>query len=126
MKKIFLTLSLLFAISVSSYSQIYVDNQGNVKKQRKSTASSNRQAVKNESRSSGSSFDMSKLSVGGNFSLQFGDYTVIGILQPGLDWAIHTIKINFMVVNGIAAILVSMYSDVFILSNILYLVYNLK
>ena len=33
-------------------------------------------------------FDPSKLSVGGNFSLQFGDYTVVGISpQIGYDFS---------------------------------------
>jgi len=87
MRKLFLMFSLLFSISIYSYSQIYVDNQGNVYDQRKKTTSNNK-AVRNVNKSSGSSFDMSKLSVGGNFSLQFGDYTVIGISpQVGYDFS---------------------------------------
>lgn len=88
MKKLFLIFSFLFSISIGSYAQIYVDNQGNVYDQRKKTAAGNKQAMKNTGRASGSSFDKSKLSIGGNFSLQFGDYTVIGISpQVGYDFS---------------------------------------
>lgn len=88
MKKIIFAFSLLFAISIDSYSQIYVDNQGNVYDQRKNATSNSRQTVRNTSSQSRSSFDMSKLSIGGNFSLQFGDYTVIGISpQVGYDFS---------------------------------------
>lgn len=88
MKKIIFTFSLLFAISIDSYSQIYVDNQGNVYDQRKNATSNSRLTVRNTSSQSRSSFDMSKLSIGGNLSLQFGDYTVIGVSpQVGYDFS---------------------------------------
>lgn len=88
MKKVFLILSLFFVVNISGFSQIYVDNQGNVFDQRKNTTNSEIKDIKNENRVNRSSFDMSKLSVGGNFSLQLGDYTVIGISpQVGYDFS---------------------------------------
>lgn len=62
-------------------SQIYIDNEGNIYDQRKSqnpTKQPLRQTERNKS-TSGSSFDCSKLTFGGSFGMQFGDYTVINI-----------------------------------------------
>lgn len=88
MKKLFLVFSLLLVIHTDVFSQIYVDNQGNVYDQRKNATANSKQVVRNSGQSARSSFDMSKLSIGGNFSLQFGDYTVIGISpQVGYDFS---------------------------------------
>lgn len=85
MKKFILLLFVFFSLSAVAYSQIYVDNQGNVYDTRKKTV--NKVPVKNTSKKS-SSFDPSKLSFGGNFSLQFGSYTVMGISpQVGYDFS---------------------------------------
>lgn len=63
MKKVISILSFLLVVNLAAYSQ-YSRNQ------------------------SKSGFDISKLSIGGNFSLQFGDYTVIGISpQVGYDFS---------------------------------------
>lgn len=87
MKKTILMFSLLLSFSTICYSQIYVDNQGNVYDTRKKT-SATKPVIKSLKKKSSSSFDPSKLSVGGNFSLQFGDYTVVGISpQVGYDFS---------------------------------------
>lgn len=87
MKKIILSLSVFLCLSAVGYSQIYVDNQGNVYDTRKKTTTQNQTTVKNTYKKP-SSFDPSKLSFGGNFSLQFGSYTVIGISpQVGYDFS---------------------------------------
>lgn len=85
MKKLTLLLLVFFCLSSICYSQIYVDNEGNVYDTRKKAV--DKQPVKNTYKKS-NSFDPSKLSFGGNFSLQFGNYTVIGISpQVGYDFS---------------------------------------
>ena len=83
MKKIALFLFLLLSVSSVGYAQIYVDKDGNVYDQRKKTTTvTTRQSsvqTKKKSQSSGIGFDKSKLTFGGNFGLQFGDYTVVNI-----------------------------------------------
>ncbi|MDH6309966.1 hypothetical protein M2451_002856 [Dysgonomonas sp. PFB1-18] len=90
MKKFILALSILLSASIACHSQIYVDNQGNVYDQRQTTtttSTTSKTAVKSSGYSSGSKFDASKLTFGGNLSLQFGDYTVVGISpQVGYDF----------------------------------------
>ena len=86
MKRVILLLSFLLSISVATYSQIFVDKNGNIYDQRQKRESEQNGSQKKEPLSS--SFDKSKVSVGGNFSLQFGDYTVIGISpQVGYDFS---------------------------------------
>ncbi len=82
MKKM-IFMALLFSMTIALQAQIYVDNKGNVYDQRKSSTTTATSAKSNNRSSSGSSFDMSKLSFGGNLSLQFGDYTVVGISPAG-------------------------------------------
>lgn len=85
MKKSIILLSFLFFTSVLCNSQIYIDNNGNVYDQRVSN-SVKKTDSKYGNYQSGNKFDMSKLSIGGSLSLQFGDYTVIGISpQVGYD-----------------------------------------
>lgn len=89
MKKFILAISILLSASIACHSQIYVDNQGNVYDQRQttSTTTTNKTVVNKSNYSSGSKFDASKLTFGGNLSLQFGDYTVVGISpQVGYDF----------------------------------------
>lgn len=87
MKKIILVV-LLITMSLASQAQIYVDKYGNIHDQRKTTTNTSTKksaAISNNRSSSG--FDKSKLSFGGNLSLQFGDYTVVGISpQVGYDF----------------------------------------
>lgn len=74
---------MLYLSSTCVFSQVYVDNQGNVSDRRKSNKTQTLKTIETQNKSS---FDMSKLSVGGNFSLQLGDHTVIGISpQVGYD-----------------------------------------
>lgn len=75
-KIVFLTM--FFCVFHIANAQIYVDNEGNVYDQRKSSYNSGRTNTYNKKESS-SGFDISKLTVGGSFGLQFGDYTVINI-----------------------------------------------
>ncbi|MDR2953938.1 MAG: hypothetical protein LBV43_02530 [Prevotella sp.] len=90
MKKSILILFFLVFISFTGYAQIYIDNQGNVYDQtntlkKKATTNKTVQSVRS---SSTSSFDPSKLSFGGSFSLQLGSYTMIGISpQVGYDFS---------------------------------------
>jgi len=85
MKKL-IFLAPIFIMSIALQAQIYVDNKGNVHDQRK-TSTTTTITRSNKSSYSGSSFDKSKLSFGGNLSLQFGDYTVVGISpQVGYDF----------------------------------------
>lgn len=88
MKHIILLFSLLAAISMVCFSQIYVDNDGNVYDQRKTAATTRTATSNNVYKSQGSGFDVSRLSFGGNLSLQLGDYTVVGIApQVGYDFS---------------------------------------
>lgn len=87
MKKIILLFSVFICISAVCYSQIYVDNKGNVYDTRKNTVDQTQKPTKNLYRKS-SSFDPSKLSFGGNFSLQLGNHTIIGLSpQVGYDFS---------------------------------------
>lgn len=80
MKKITLLLVILISVSSLSYAQIYVDKDGNVYDQRRTTPTRQQpQPRVVTAKKSGSGFDMSKLTVGGNFGLQFGDYTIVNI-----------------------------------------------
>lgn len=90
MKKLFLLLTFLLSINIFCFSQIYIDNNGNVYDQTKKTNTvANTQKSKYQSKSgSGFQFDKSKLSLGGSLGLQFGDYTVVNISpQVGYDFA---------------------------------------
>lgn len=87
MKKIFLFITVLFIANAFVHAQIYIDKDGNIHDQRKTTTTSTNRNVPVARQSSGSGFDKSKLSFGGNISLQFGDYTVVGISpQVGYDF----------------------------------------
>lgn len=78
MKRIILVLLLLSSCSTFIFSQIYVDDQGNVYNQNTNTraTSAQKRATKQPTKSS---FDPSKLEFGGNLGLQFGNYTVVNI-----------------------------------------------
>jgi len=83
MKKLFLISSMLI-LSMVLQAQISVDRQGNVYHRQKITDAPNSTLKRNNS----SGFDISKLTFGGNLSLQFGDYTVLGISpQVGYDFS---------------------------------------
>lgn len=86
MKRLYLILTFLVGIHIVCFSQIYIDNQGNVYDQTKQTGT---QKLDNEAKSgSGFQFDKSKLSIGGNLGLQFGDYTVVNVSpQVGYDFS---------------------------------------
>ncbi len=87
MNKNSILLILLLGICLNSFSQIYVDKNGNVYDQRKTTATNTSQRTLPQKKPV-SSFDVSKLSIGGNLSLQFGDYTLVGISpQVGYDFS---------------------------------------
>lgn len=94
MKRLFLALVLLTSTSIACFSQIYIDNQGNVYDQRTNNTntaqkktSTQKKNIYGNSRSSGG-FDATKLSFGGNLSLQFGSYTVVNISpQVGYDFS---------------------------------------
>ena len=78
---------LLFSVSIALQAQIYVDKDGNIYDQRKTSSTTVTTTKSSIKSSSGSSFDKNKLSFGGNISLQFGDYTVVGISpQVGYDF----------------------------------------
>ena len=90
MKKLFLILTFLLSINTVCFSQIYIDNQGNIYDNTKKTnTNSNAQILKKQSNSgAGFQFDKSKLSIGGNLGLQLGDYTVVNISpQVGYDFS---------------------------------------
>lgn len=85
MKKLLLLFCLYISIVAVSHAQIYVDNQGNVYDTRKKSVS---QPTESNTYKKPSSFDPSKLSFGGNLSLQFGSYTIVGISpQVGYDFS---------------------------------------
>lgn len=81
MKKQITALILFSILSISGcFSQIFVDNQGNVYDQRKGNnvkSNDNTQYVNQTSKKS--SFDASKLEFGGDLGLQFGRYTFISV-----------------------------------------------
>ncbi len=77
MKKIFLLLLILF--SIQGNAQIYVDNQGNMHDLRKQAKRDSTQTQAPIAPLKKSSFDKTKLEFGGNFGLQFGDYTLVNI-----------------------------------------------
>ncbi|MDU1891765.1 MAG: hypothetical protein E6767_13850 [Dysgonomonas sp.] len=89
MKKVFITLSFLFVLCTSGYSQIYVDKDGNVYDQRQKTNTTRSATTKKYTKpKSNNGFDISKLSIGGGIGLQFGDYTVINVSpQIGYDFS---------------------------------------
>ncbi len=90
MKKLFLILTFLLSINTVCFSQIYIDNQGNIyDNTKKANTNSNAQILKKQSNSgAGFQFDKSKLSIGGNLGLQLGDYTVVNISpQVGYDFS---------------------------------------
>lgn len=92
MKKITLLLVIFISVSSLTYAQIYVDKDGNVYDQRKTTTTTRQQPQSRvmTTKKSGSGFDMSKLTVGGNFGLQFGDYTIVNISpQVGYKFSKH-------------------------------------
>lgn len=81
MKKITLLFSLLLTVSLMSYSQIYVDNKGNVYDNRKKETTTQQSATTtNSNTSSEGGFDRSKLSLGGIFGLQLGSNTFINVM----------------------------------------------
>lgn len=86
---LFLFLSLAcFATSI--HSQIFVSKDGTIYDQRQqNTSNSGTNTMTRYKNPSNSGFDISKLSLGGNFGLQFGDYTIINI-SPQLGYDIST------------------------------------
>lgn len=78
MKK-FLLMLLAASFTILSSAQIYVDRQGNVTDQRKTTRQNNENRGGNAKTKSRSSFDPRRLEFGGNLGLQFGDYTTVNI-----------------------------------------------
>lgn len=82
MKRLIILFLLFVSFSALSFSQIFVDREGNVYDQRTTENSKNQQksktAVNNSSKIS-NSFDPSKLEFGGNLGLQFGNYTLVNI-----------------------------------------------
>lgn len=77
MKRVLIFFLFLVGISISSTAQIYIDNQGNVYDQRKPKE---KQDIRNKIAEPNTSwFDKSNLEFGGNFGLQFGNYTLINI-----------------------------------------------
>ena len=78
MKRLNLILLFIICSTLIGYSQIFVDNQGNIYDQReiRTKQRSTQQAPKS---SKSSSFDKRKLEFGGNLGLQFGDHTLINI-----------------------------------------------
>ena len=71
MKKIILFLFLCIPAIISIQAQIFIDKDGNIHDQRKTTTT--RVSTTTEStKSEGFKFDKRKLTFGGNFGLQFG------------------------------------------------------
>lgn len=85
MKKIALLALIFLSVTTIANAQIYIDNQGNVYDNRKNTTRSN---TVTKPQSEGFKFDKTKLTFGGNFGLQFGDYTVVNIApQVGYNFS---------------------------------------
>lgn len=80
MKKLIILVYIFLGYALLADAQIYIDKDGNVHNQSTPTSTkttTTSQSVKKKTNTS--SFDKSKLVFGGNFGLQFGDYTVINV-----------------------------------------------
>ncbi len=77
MKKITLLMLIYISVTMTGYGQIFIDKDGNIHDQRKTATTTTRTTT--TTKSEGFKFDKSKLTFGGNFGLQFGDYTVINV-----------------------------------------------
>lgn len=85
MKKLIILVYIFLGVALLADAQIYIDKDGNVHNQSGSgtttRTTTNQSANKKTNASAGSStgFDKSKLVFGGNFGLQFGDYTIVNV-----------------------------------------------
>lgn len=91
MKRGIALLFIMFAGTIIALNaQIYIDNQGNIHDQRKNKTTVNKSTQKQAKPSSGSKFDPSKLTYGGNFGFQGGNYTSVNISpQVGYNFSKH-------------------------------------
>lgn len=87
MKKFFpISVILLFVFVIQCHAQIFIDKDGNIYDNGKPE----KNGYHSNSVSEPEGFDKSKLSLGGSFGLQFGDYTLINISpQIGYDLSDH-------------------------------------
>lgn len=89
MKSLFFLFFALACIVTNVHSQIFVSKDGTIYDQRQQgEPASDTNTIIRYKNTPNSGFDASKLSLGGNFGLQFGDYTIIN-LSPQLGYDIN-------------------------------------